>query len=159
MMISLHKNARTTPAIRAEIAASSASDSELMAQYGVSRDTIRKWRNRDSTADLSHTAHRLQTTLNSGQEELVVYLRQQLRLPLDDLLAVIHEFIDASLTRSALHRLLTRRELSRLPRPDVQATPAKAFKAYMPGYVHVDVKYLPQMLDETSRDRKSTRLN
>ena len=27
----------------------------------------------------------------------------------------------------------------------------KAFKAYEPGYLHVDVKYLPQMADETSR--------
>jgi len=27
----------------------------------------------------------------------------------------------------------------------------KAFKAWEPGYLHVDVKYLPQMADETSR--------
>ena len=27
----------------------------------------------------------------------------------------------------------------------------KAFKAYAPGYLHVDVKYLPQMADESSR--------
>ena len=27
----------------------------------------------------------------------------------------------------------------------------KAFKAYEPGYLHVDVKYLPQMADESSR--------
>ncbi len=27
----------------------------------------------------------------------------------------------------------------------------KAFKSYEPGYVHVDVKYLPQMQDESSR--------
>ena len=27
----------------------------------------------------------------------------------------------------------------------------KAFKAYEPGYLHVDVKYLPQMADETAR--------
>jgi transposase InsO family protein len=151
MLISLHKNARTTPAIRAEIAASSCSDTELMAQYGVSRDTIQKWRHRESTADLPHTAHRLQTTLNAGQEELVVYLRRQLQLPLDDLLAVIHEFIDESLTRSALHRLLVRRGVSRLPQPEVQEAQTKKFKAYMPGYVHMDVKYLPQMMDETSR--------
>ena len=55
-------------------------------QFNVSRDTIRKWRNRDTVADGSHTAHRLQTTLNAAQEELVIYLRSQLLLPLDDLL-------------------------------------------------------------------------
>lgn len=25
------------------------------------------------------------------------------------------------------------------------------FKAYLPGYLHMDVKYLPQMADETGR--------
>ena len=27
----------------------------------------------------------------------------------------------------------------------------KPFKAYAPGYLHVDVKYLPQMADQSSR--------
>ena len=27
----------------------------------------------------------------------------------------------------------------------------KAFKAYEPGYLHMDVKYLPQMADESKR--------
>jgi hypothetical protein len=35
---------------------------------------------------------------------------------------------------------------AKAPRPQ-----HKAFKAYEPGYLHVDVKYLPQMADETSR--------
>lgn len=40
-------------------------------------------------------------------------------LPLDDLLAVIHEFIEPGMSRSALMRLLKRRGLSRLPAPKV----------------------------------------
>jgi hypothetical protein len=40
----------------------------------------------------------------------VVYLKHQLQLPLDDVLAVIHEFIEASLTRSA--RAFLRRRLT-----------------------------------------------
>jgi transposase-like protein len=38
---------------------------------------------------------------------------------------------------------------------DLQAREARpkrsSFKAYEPGYIHIDVKYLPQMADETSR--------
>ena len=38
---------------------------------------------------------------------------------------------------------------------DLKAKAAKpkhsAFKAYEPGYIHIDVKYMPQMADETSR--------
>ena len=35
--------------------------------------------------------------------------------------------------------------------PRLQHKAFKAFKAYEPGYLHVDVKYLPQMADETTR--------
>ena len=30
-------------------------------------------------------------------------------------------------------------------------SPPKRFKAYEPGFVHIDVKYLPKMQDEASR--------
>ena len=151
MLISLHKNATTTPAIRAAIQKATGSDYELARQFNVTRETIRRWRKRDTVQDGSHTAHRLQTTLNAAQEELVIYLRTQLRLPLDDLLAVIKEFIEPAMSRSALDRLLRRRGHSRLPGPEKAASTTKPFKAYVPGFLHVDVKYLPQMADETSR--------
>src|SRR5574337_2130 len=151
MLISLHKNATTTPAIREAIQKATGSDYELARQFNVCRDTIRKWRKRDTVQDGSHTAHRLQTTLNAGQEELVIYLRTQLLLPLDDLLAVVREFIEPDMSRSALDRLLRRRGHSRLPVPAKPANATQPFKAYEPGYIHIDVKYLPQMADETAR--------
>jgi transposase InsO family protein len=151
MMIALHKNATTTPAVRAQIQQSSASEYELAEQYGISRTTVQRWKRRNSVEDRSHTPHRLQTTLNAGQEELVVYLRKQLRLPLDDLLSVVREFIHPEMGRSSLHRLLVRRGVDKLPKPSPESSPAKPFKAYEPGYVHIDVKYLPQMADEASR--------
>ena len=151
MMITLHKNATTTPAVRAQIQQSSASEYELAAQYGISRTTVQRWKGRDTVEDRSHTPHRLQTTLNAGQEELVVYLRKQLRMPLDDLLSVVREFIHPTMGRSSLHRLLVRRGVDKLPKPSPESSPAKPFKAYEPGYVHIDVKYLPQMADEPSR--------
>lgn len=151
MLISLHKNATTTPAIREAIQKATGSDYELARQFNVTRDTIRRWRKRTSVQDGSHTAHRLQTTLNAAQEELVIYLRTQLLLPLDDLLAVIKEFIEPDMSRSALDRLLRRRGHSRLPVPEKAPSASKPFKSYVPGFLHVDVKYLPQMADETSR--------
>jgi transposase InsO family protein len=151
MLIALHKNATTTPAKRAEIQKATGSDYELARQFNVCRDTIRKWRKRDTVQDGSHTAHRLQTTLNAAQEELVIYLRTQLLLPLDDLLAVVKEFIEPKMSRSALDRLLRRRGHSRLPVPEKASSTTKPFKAYEPGYIHIDVKYLPQMADEKAR--------
>ncbi len=101
--------------------------------------------------DRSHTPHRLQTTLNARQEELVFYLRKQLRLPLDYLLAVVREFIHPTMGHSSLHRLLVRRGVDKLPKPSTESSPARPFNAYEPGYVHIYVKYLPQMADEPSR--------
>ena len=72
-------------------------------------------------------------------------------MSLDDLLAVVREFIEPAMSRSALDRLLRRRGVNRLPEPEVEKTQVKSFKAYEPGYVHMDVKYLPQMEDETER--------
>lgn len=46
----------------------------------------------------------MQTTLNAAQEELVIYLRTQLLL-LDDLLAVVREFIEPAMSHSALVKI------------------------------------------------------
>ena len=84
MMIALHKNARTTPAIRAEMAASTETAATLALRYGVSEGTVYKWKGRDSFHDASHTAHRLQTTLTPAQEHIVVELRKTLLGPVLD---------------------------------------------------------------------------
>ncbi len=151
MNIRLHKNATTTPARRAYIQSSPLSVAMLAAELGVTEDTIRRWKDRDSVEDRSHTAHRLQTTLTPAQEAVVVALRRTLWLPLDDLLVVTREFLNEATSRSGLSRLLRRHGLSRLPVEGEPAVPPKTFKTYEPGYLHMDVKYLPQMADETTR--------
>lgn len=66
-MVSLHKNARTTPLIRAEIATSTDSARVLAERYGISEGTVYKWKHRKNTTERSHTAHRLQTRLTPEQ--------------------------------------------------------------------------------------------
>ena len=151
MNIRLHKNATTTPVRRAYIQSSPLSVAALATELGVCEDTIRRWKGRTTVEDRSHTAHCLQTTLTPAQEAVVVALRQTLGLPLDDLLVVTREFIHERATRSGLHRLLQRRGLSRLPAEAKTEAAHQPFKAYAPGYLHVDVKYLPQMADEATR--------
>ncbi|GAA3893243.1 IS481 family transposase [Halomonas cibimaris] len=158
MDIKLHKTATTTPRIRHEIqqAPAAVSDSELARRYNVSGPTIARWRYRTTQYDRSHTRHNLLTTLSPAQEEIVVALREYLRLSLDDLLTVAREFLHPDLSRSALERLMKRRELPSLAHlrqqeQAAQAPPHKPFKRYEPGYIHVDVKYLPQMPDESRK--------
>ena len=153
MLIALHKQARTTPLERAEIAASHEPVAVLARRYNVSESTIRKWKDRTDFNDRPHTPHTLDTTLTPAQEAVVVELRRLLLLPLDDLVAVVKEFIEPKASRSGVHRCLTRHGVNNL-RTLRQETPKpkhKPFKAYAPGFLHIDVKYLPQMPDETKR--------
>jgi hypothetical protein len=72
---------------------------------------------------------------------------------LDDLLAVVPEFLNPNVSRSGLDRCLRRPGVGNLR--DLRAKKARpkhsGFKAYEPGYIHIDVKYLPKMADEASR--------
>jgi hypothetical protein len=61
-----------------------------------------------------------------------------LLLPLGDLLAVTREFLNPDVSRYELKA------------KEAVAT-IKGFKPYEPGFQHIDVKYLPQMPDETKR--------
>ncbi len=154
-MSQVHPQARTTPRTRAEIKEASGTLDELAERYNVSKATARKWKNREDVQDRSHRPHKLSTTLTPGQEAVVVELRRTLLLPLDDLLVVAREFINAAASRSGLDRCLRRHGVSQLR--DLQVLPegeqpgAKTFKDYEPGFVHVDIKYLPQMPDESQR--------
>jgi transposase InsO family protein len=155
----IHPQARTTPLVRAEIKASNESIAELARRYNITKATVRKWKGRQAPADLSHRPHKLSTTLSAAQEAVVVELRRMLLLPLDDLLVITREFINADVSRSALNRCLVRHEVGNLralhaelnPQDEASTKPPKTFKDYEPGFVHIDIKYLPQMPDESHR--------
>jgi transposase InsO family protein len=153
MLINLHSQATTTPKVRAEIQASDEPAWILAERYGITEQTVWKWRKRDSVNDRSHTAHRLQTTLTPAQEAVAVSLRKTLLVSLDDLLAVVREFLNPEVSRSGLDRCLRRHGVGNLR--DLKGKVARpkhsGFKAYEPGYIHIDVKYLPKMADETAR--------
>jgi hypothetical protein len=67
MLIHLHKQATTTPKVRAAIQASDAPASVLAERFGTTEQTVYKWKHRDSVHDRSHTPHWLQTTLTPAQ--------------------------------------------------------------------------------------------
>ena len=76
------------------------------------------------------------------------------------MLVVVREFINPQASRSGLQRCLQRhgvgqlRELQRLAdgKGAGNAEPTfKTFKSYEPGFLHIDIKYLPQMPDEHAR--------
>lgn len=70
MLIHLHKQATTTPKVRAAFKASDEPASTLAERFGTTEQTEYKWRHRASDEDRSHTPHRLQTTLTLAQEAI-----------------------------------------------------------------------------------------
>lgn len=109
-----HKNATTTPEIRAFIHESDLATAVLARLLKVSESTVRKWRKRNSTDDISHIPKQLNTTLTAEQQYVVVHLRLRLKLSIDELLHVCKEFINDHTSRAGLQRCLKRHGVSRL---------------------------------------------
>jgi transposase-like protein len=86
-MHAIHPNARTTPAVRAEIARSCERTGLLARRYGVSAETIRKWRRRgpEDCLDRSARPHKLPWKASEEERAVVCALRKATGFPLDDL--------------------------------------------------------------------------
>jgi len=119
MLIHLHSQATTTPKVRAAIQASTEPASALAERFATTEQTVYKWKHRDTVHDRSHTPHRLQTTLTPSQEAVAVALRKTLLVSIDDLLAVVREFLNPEVSRSGLDRCLRRHGVGNLR--DLQA--------------------------------------
>jgi transposase InsO family protein len=145
-MLSIHPNARTTPAVRAEIARSAERSSVLAERYGVSTETIRKWRKRGPTEcrDRPSRPHRLPWKASEEERAVVCALRRATGFPLDDLAFVVAHFLP-HLDRDNVYRILKAAGLSRRPAAATPEKTAAKFKEYELGFVHMDVKHLPKL--------------
>ena len=134
----LHGSATTTHAIRAAIQRSKATIADLSEQYDLNPKTVMKWRNRSSVEDMPMGPKDPRSTvLSVAEEAMCVAFRKHTLLPLDDCLYALQATIP-HLTRSSLHRLLQRHDISRLPQTEGDK-PKKKFKQYPIGYFHVDI--------------------
>src|SRR5687767_14054733 len=106
MDVKLHANATTTPKTRAYIQTAQRSVRELARELGVTETTIRRWRSRDQVVDRSHAAKHPRISLSPLEEQLVLDLRKDLRLPFEDIVEVMHRCVRTSLSRSAIYRCL-----------------------------------------------------
>src|SRR3954449_1475676 len=144
LMLSIHPNARTTPAVRAEIARSAEPTGELARRYGVSTETIRKGRKRGPAdcQDRSARPHKLPWKASEEERAIVCALRRATGFPLDDLTFILTHVLP-HLNRDAVYRILKAEGITRLTPAERTPKPHSAFKAYEVGVVHMDVKPLP----------------
>jgi transposase InsO family protein len=154
-MLAIHPKARTTPAVRAEIARSHESSGVLARRYGVSTETIRKWRKRGPAdcQDRSARPHKLPWKASEEERAIVCAVRRATGFPLDDITFIVAHFLP-HLNRDAVYRILKAEGLNRLPPADRARKPAGLFKEYEVGFVHLDVKHLPKLRDRDGVSRK-----
>ena len=120
----------------------------LAKRYGVSTETIRKWRKRspDACQDRSARPHKLPWRASDEERAIVCALRRATGFPLDALTFVVSHFLP-HLNREAVYRILKSEGLNRLPPAEQVRKPHGAFRDYEVGFVHVDVKHLPKLRD------------
>src|SRR3954447_16069766 len=155
LMLSIHPNARTTPAVRAEIARSGEPTGELAARFGVSTETVREGRKRgaDDCRDRSSRPHELPWKASGEERAVVCALRRATGFPLDDLTFVVRHFLP-HLGRDNVYRILKAAGLSRRPASTAPEKPAGKFKECELGFVHLDVKHLPKLRTADGECRK-----
>lgn len=156
-MLQIHPNARTTPAVRAEIARSEEPSGTPARCFGVSAETIRKWRRRGPADCLDHSArpHRLPWKATEEERAVVCALQYATDFALDDLTFVVTRFLP-DLNRDSIWRILRAEGLNRR-RPPVSTRPIRGkgtFWDYDLGFVRIDIKHLPKLRTADGERRK-----
>src|SRR3954453_5944832 len=156
-MLQIPPNARTTPVTRAEIVGSHERSGVLAQRYGVSTETIRKWRKRGAADCLDHSArpHQLPWQATEAERTIVGTLRRVTNFALDDLTFVVTLFLP-HLNRDSIWRILKAEGLNRRAKP-ASTQPAKGqgtYKEYDRGFVHIDIKHLPKLQTADGERRK-----
>jgi len=137
-----HSNATTNIRLRYEINKSKESNIFLAQKYGVSENTIFKWKNRKSLEDKSSRPDTIKYSLSEQEMLIAVELRTLTWWSLDEITEAITP-IDPVAIRSAVYRTFVREGINKVPQKEKDK--AKKFKEYEPGYLHMDVTYLPKL--------------
>lgn len=145
MIIKLHKNAKTSFALRSEIKEASGSINSLAVKYGLSWKTVRKWRNRNGVEDKSSRPHKLRVSLTQEQEDLILFERKKFKKTVEEIFFSV-EGIIPNIYPVKIYRCLVRYRLSVLPDELLKAERRiRKFRKYTIGYLHIDALYTPKI--------------
>lgn len=137
-----HANATTNVRLRNTINKSTLTNLQLSEQYGVSQNTISKWKNREKFEDKSSRPNTIHYALSDLEMIIAIELRLLTWWALDEITEAINPENPEKI-RSAVYRTFVREGINTLPEKEKEK--AKKFKEYDPGYLHIDVTYLPKI--------------
>lgn len=136
-----HSNARTNLNIRFQLQNSSETNSELATKFNISEQTVSKWKNRDFLEDASSKPLNIDYALTDLEKALIVSLRTSSWVSIDEVWENILE-INPKISRSSVYRCFVKENINQIPQEKKDVV--KKFKEYEPGYLHIDVTYLPK---------------
>jgi len=137
-----HENAKLNKHSREIIQSSRLTNNELAKKYDVNEKTIRKWRGRDFSEDKSSRPKTIHYSLNPLEQRLIELVRRSTWMSLDDVVDTVASVIPKA-NRSNVSRTLQSLGISKIPKEKLEK--AKKFKEYKPGYLHMDVTYMPKL--------------
>jgi transposase-like protein len=137
-----HTNAKTNSHSREIIQQSSLTNVELSERFEINEKTVSKWKNREYSIDKSSRPHTIKRSLTDLEREIIRVVRQLTWIELDDLVDTVLPTIPKA-NRSNVYRTLVAFDINRVP--EEKKEQAKKFKEYEPGYLHIDVTYLPKL--------------
>jgi len=137
-----HSNAKTNIHLRTAIQQSHLTTRELSLKYGVSTKTICKWKNRIDLRDKSSRPNKISYSLSELDTLIAIELRVITWWPLDEISEAINPQSPESI-RSSVYRTWRREGINETPQAEKEK--AKKFKEYAPGFLHIDVTYLPKI--------------
>jgi transposase-like protein len=137
-----HKNAKTNIHIRSEIQTSNLSKSELALKYRIHPNTVFKWSLRDFVEDESSHPRTIHYALSEIEKEIIKTVRKSTWWSAEQIVESLEAQIER-INKSNVWRCLKESDLNK--RPEEQKKRSKLFKEYQPGFLHVDVCYLPKI--------------
>jgi hypothetical protein len=137
-----HSNAKTNQHVRAAIQSSTLKNIELAENFGVNVKTIAKYKKRTFTVDKSSKPNQIHYRLTELEKEIIIIVRRATWMELDDIVDTVSLQIPSA-NRSNLYLTLLAKGINRVPEEKKRET--KKFKEYEPGYLHIDVTYLPKL--------------
>lgn len=137
-----HSNAKTNIHIREQIKNNTQNSVESLAgKHGVSTQTVSKWKNREFLEDASCAPLNIKYALSETERTVAIAVRKSTWLPLDEIWEMLLE-TNPDISRSSVYRCFVKEKINKTPQELKEK--AKKFKAYDPGYLHIDVTYLPK---------------
>lgn len=137
-----HRNAKTNVNQRQAIQESLKSARRLAKQLMVSNTTVSKWKKADHLEDKKPIPQTIHYAVPKPFWRIIKRVRQRALMPLDDLFLALQPYLP-QLNRTNCYRVLTYLKLNKLSEKEKQKV--RKFKKYQPGYLHLDVFYLPKI--------------